>query len=165
MSIEEQKQIVRRFFEEVWNQRRRFVAAEIISPDCVTHQIRSGTPDTSAPRGPEMISAHVAEWLAAFPDIHFSVDQIVAEADLVAVRCTATGTHAGSWLGILPTGRQITIRMAVTYRLAGGVIAEDWVLVDFLGVLQQLGRVRPTSELLQRSHNQIELEKDDESQL
>jgi predicted ester cyclase len=94
----------------------------------------------------------VAEWLAAFPDIHFSVDQVVAERDLVAVHCTATGTHTGSWLGIPPTGRQITIRMAVTYRLAGGMIAEDWVLVDFLGVFQQLGLVQPTSELLRRSH-------------
>ena len=151
MSVEDQKRVVRRFFEEVWNQRHSSVAAEIISPDCITHQLRSGSPDTSAPRSPEIVSAHVAEWLAAFPDIHFSVDEVVAESDLVAVRCTATGTHTGSWLGILPTGRQITIRMAVTYRLAAGMIAEDWVLVDFLGVLQQLGLVQPTSELLQRS--------------
>ena len=155
MSVEEHKQVVLRFFDEVWNRRHRSAAAEIVSSACITHQLRSGAPDTSAPRGPEMISAHVAEWVTAFPDIHFSVDRVVAERDLVALHCIATGTQTGPWLGLRPTGRRIAIRMAVTYRLAGGRIAEDWVLVDFLGVFQQLGLVQPTSELLRR-HGQAE---------
>ena len=116
MSVEEQKRVVLRFFDEIWNQRQRSVAAEIISPDC-------------------------GDSLRACRRV----------ASRLPVHCTATGTHTGSWLGMPPTGRQITIRMAVTYRLAGGMIAEDWVLVDFLGVFQQLGLVPPTSEILQRS--------------
>src|SRR5690348_17925766 len=98
MSVEEHKQVVLRFFDEVWNRRHRSAAAEIVSSACITHQLRSGAPDTSAPRGPEMISAHVAEWVTAFPDIHFSVDQVVAERDLVALHCTAKIGRAHSEL-------------------------------------------------------------------
>ena len=154
MAAEENKRVVFRFFDELWNERRLSAAADLFSPDCVTHQLRSCAADApaAAPRTPEILKAHVAEWLSAFPDIHFAVEQVVAEGNLVAVRCTATGTHTGSWLGIPPTGKHVSIRMAVSYRLDAGQIAEDWVLVDFLGVFQQLGLVAPTSQLVQNSH-------------
>ena len=151
MSIEQNKRIVARFFDELWNERRLDAAREIVASDCLTHQMRSGSPDATAPRTPEILAAHVSDWLGAFPDIRFTIDEMVAEADRVAVRCTASGTHSGAWLGLAATGTRIDIRMSVTYRLAGGKIAEDWVLVDFLGVFQQLGIVAPTNQLLRPS--------------
>ena len=63
-------------------------------------------------------------------------------------QCVARGTHLGSWLGIPATGKVVSIQMFVVHRFADGVIAEDWVLVDSLGVFQQLGLVPPTQELL-----------------
>jgi ketosteroid isomerase-like protein len=113
MAAEENRRVVNRFFDELWNERRLSAAADLFSPDCVTHQLRSGAADTPAPRPPEIIKAHIDEWLSAFPDIHFAVEQVVAEGNLVAVRCAATGTHTGSWLGIPPTGKHVNIRMAL----------------------------------------------------
>lgn len=148
MSMDTNRQIVLRFFHELWNDRRLGIAAEIISSDCVTHQLRSGGDDPPATRGPDALAAHVAEWVRAFPDIRFEIEQMIADGDLVATRCTASGTHSAAWLGIPATGRRISIRMTVTHRVASDLIVEDWVLVDFLGVLQQLGVLAPTSELL-----------------
>ena len=66
-------------------------------------------------------------------------------------QCVARGTHLGSWLGIPATGKFISIQMFVVHRIADGRIVEDWVLVDSLGVFQQLGLVPPTEELLARA--------------
>ena len=73
---------------------------------------------------------------------------MISDADRVMSLCVATGTHLGSWLGIPPTGKSIRIQMVVIHRIRAGQIAEDWVMVDTLGVFQQLGVVRPTEELL-----------------
>ena len=91
---------------------------------------------------------HVADWLAAFPDIRFTIEQMLAEGDRVMTQCVARGKHLGSWLGIPATRKIITIQMFVVHRIADGLIAEDWVLIDSLGVFQQLGLVPPTEEVL-----------------
>lgn len=148
MSAEQSKTVARRFIEELWNGRRLEVADELFAPDCVTHQLRSGAADVSAQRTPALVKRHVAEWLAAFPDLRFTVEQMIAEADTVVTRCTMHGTHAGAWMGVAPTGRQVSVRMVVIHRIAAGRIAEDWVLVESLGLFQQLGLVPPREELL-----------------
>jgi steroid delta-isomerase-like uncharacterized protein len=148
VSAAESKAIARRFIEELWNARRLELAAELFAPDAVTHQLRSGAPDVSAPRTPDMIKRHINEWLAAFPDLRFTIEQMIAEADTVVTRCTMSGTHTGPWLGVAPTGQQVSVRMIVTQRIAAGRIAEDWVLVESLGLFQQLGLVPPREELL-----------------
>lgn len=144
------RQVVLRFFHEFWNDRRLTIASEIVSSDCLTHQLRSGGDDTPVPRGPEALTAHVTEWLRAFPDLRFEIEQMVADGDLVTTRCTASGTHSAVWLGVPASGRRISIRMVVTHRVVNGSIVEDWVLVEFLGALQQMGVVPPTPELLRR---------------
>jgi len=148
MSQQGNKAIVRRFIEELWNQRKLTLADDLFAEDCVTHQLRVGTDPAGVPRGPEVMKHHVAEWLAAFPDIRFTIEQMLAEGDRVMTQCVARGTHLGSWLGIPATGKFISIQMFVVHRFADGVIAEDWVLVDSLGVFQQLGLVPPSEELL-----------------
>ena len=148
MSAEQCKTIARRFIEELWHGRRLELADELFAPDCVTHQLRSGAADVGVPRPPALVKRHVADWLAAFPDLRFDIEQMIAEGDTVATRCTMRGTHTGAWLGVAPTGRQVTVRMIVIQRIVAGQIAEDWVLVESLGLFQQLGLVPPREELL-----------------
>ena len=81
--MENNKQLVVRFFEEVWNQRKLEIADDLFDNDCHTFQLRSGAPVTSAPRGPGSIKKHIAEWLASFPDLTFTIEQMVAEGDRV----------------------------------------------------------------------------------
>ena len=151
MSAEEDKAVVRRFVEELWNDRRLDAADEIFHPDCVTHQLRSGAADAPARRDPATLKRHVEEWLGGFPDLRFTVEQMVAEAGLVSSRLVAQGTHAGAWLGLAPTGRRVEIRMTTVHRIEGGKIAEDWVLVDSLGFFQQLGLLPTDAEIMSRA--------------
>jgi steroid delta-isomerase-like uncharacterized protein len=148
MSQQANKAVVHRFIEELWNQRKLALADDLFVEDCITHQLRFGSDPAGAPRGPAAMKHHVADWLAAFPDIRFAIEQTLAEGDRVMTQCIARGTHLGSWLGIPATGKFISIQMFVVHRIADGLIAEDWVLVDSLGVFQQLGLVPPSEELL-----------------
>lgn len=143
--------IVQRFVEELWNNRNLDVADEIFSPHCITHQLRSGEPISSAPRDPETIKQHVRDWVEAFPDLQFAIEQTVASEDRVASHITMRGTHNGLWMGISPTGKQIGITMIVIHRIDAGKIVEDWVLVDSLGLFQQLGLVGSREEIFSRS--------------
>ena len=69
MSVEQNKAIVSRFYEELWNDRNLSIADEIISPDCVTHQLQSGAVSAGVKRGPEAVKHHISEWLGGFPDL------------------------------------------------------------------------------------------------
>jgi len=133
--------IIQRFINDLWNARDLSVADEIFAENCVTHQLRSGSAVTAARRDPETIKKHVLEWLNAFPDLTFSVEQMVADGDRVASQMTMQGTQSGTWMGIAPTGKQISIQMMTIHRIEAGKIVEDWVLVDSLGLFQQLGLV------------------------
>ena len=154
MSADENKAIVSRFFDELWNQRRIEIADEIIGADCITHQLQSGAEDTGVLRNPEAVKHHVSGWLVGFPDLRFDVEQMLAEDDHVVTRCAMRGTHGGDWFGIRPTGKRVTIRMIVTHRIQEGKIAEDWVLVESLGFFQQLGLISSTQEILALSAKQ-----------
>lgn len=151
MNTEDNKAVVRRFVEELWNARRLEVADEIFAAEGVTHQLHSGTEPTPAPRGPETMKRHVAEWLDSFPDLTFTVEQMLAEGDLVTTRILMRGTHAREWFGVAPTGREISLRMFVVHRLDRGRIVEDWVLVESLGFFQQLGLLPPTEEIFKKA--------------
>jgi steroid delta-isomerase-like uncharacterized protein len=140
--------IVRSFFEKLWNDRRIELADQLINPECHTHQLQSGAPVIATPRGPDAIKAHVREWLNGFPDLKFTIEQQVSEDERVASQVVMTGTHKGPWLGIPPTGRTVSIRMMTIHRIRQGKIIEDWVLVESLGLFQQLGALRETPALI-----------------
>lgn len=142
------KQVINRFVEELWNERRLDVADAIFAQDCVTHQLRSGVPLDAVPRGPEAIKEHVAGWITSFPDLRFSIEQMLSEGDRVVTQLLMEGTHQGAWLGIPPSGKKIHIRMFTVHRVVQGKIVEDWVLVESLGFFQQLGLVADTADLL-----------------
>jgi steroid delta-isomerase-like uncharacterized protein len=147
-AMDDPKQLVRRFVEELWNARRLDVANVIFAEDCVTHQLRSGVPTDAVPRGPQAIKEHVAGWITSFPDLRFSIEQMLSEGDRVVTQLLMEGTHQGAWLGMPASGKKIQIRMFTVHRIAQGKIIEDWVLVESLGLFQQLGVVPNTADLV-----------------
>jgi steroid delta-isomerase-like uncharacterized protein len=146
--MEDNKRVIRRFFFELWNQRKLEIADDIFDDDCRTYQLQSGAPVASTPRGPESIKNHIAEWLSGFPDLTFTIEQMIAEGDRVSTLLFMDGTHTGQWLGIPPNGKRINIRLMTIHRLRSFKIIEDWVIVESLGFFQQLGILPATSELL-----------------
>ena len=82
----------------------------------------------------------------AFPDLHFTVEDQIAEGDMVANRVTARGTHQGEFMGIAPTGKQVTVTGITIDRIAGDKLEESWASWDFLGLMQQLGAIPEPGE-------------------
>jgi steroid delta-isomerase-like uncharacterized protein len=142
------KKLINRFVGELWNERRLEVADAIFASDCVTHQLRSGFLADAVPRGPHAIKEHVAGWIASFPDLRFSIEQMLSEGDRVATQLLMEGTHQSAWLGIPASGNKVQIRMFTVHRVVQDKIVEDWVLVESLGLFQQLGVVPNTDDLL-----------------
>ena len=134
MSKEENKAVVRRFFEELLSTDNFAVADEILSSDFRFYF--AGSPD---PMNLEQYKEFLVARRAAFPDRRFVVEDIIAEEDKVSARFTMRGTHKGEFRGLAPSGREVTMSGIDMIRLAEGKIVEDRVEVDQLGMMQQLG--------------------------
>jgi len=134
----------------MWNQRHLELADELFAPDCVTHQLRGGTGAGApgAPRPPQCVKDEASSWLAAFPDLKFDVEQMIAANDYVVTRYTLRGTQRGVWCGLPPTDQSVSVPMMTIHRIRGGKIVEDWVLVGTLTLFQQLGLVPETSKII-----------------
>ncbi|MBI1924864.1 ester cyclase, partial [Candidatus Poribacteria bacterium] len=137
-ATEANKAIVRRLHEEVWNQRKLSVVDEIISPTFVRH-----IPPNPDIRGPEGLKQYAIALLTGFPDFHLTTEDMIAEGDKVVNRFTARGTHKGEFLGIPPTGKPVIATGIGIFHIVGGLIEEDWLLLDNVGLLQQLGVIPP----------------------
>jgi steroid delta-isomerase-like uncharacterized protein len=138
LSVDENKAIVRRALEDVFNAANLAAVDEMYAPDFVNHTPPSLGPEV---RGSATVRRFAASWRAAFPDLHFTVEDEWAEGDTVVTRWTARGTHRGTLRGIPPTGRRVVVMALEVSRVAGGKIAEEWLAWDTLGLLQQLGGV------------------------
>ena len=147
-NVRDNKRIVTRFVEELWNERKLEVADVIFDDECHTHQLQSGSPPIATPRGPAAVKAHVTNWLTGFPDLKFTVEQMFADEDRVISLLAMDGTQTGQWMGIPPTKKRVNIKMITIHRIRAEKIIEDWVLVESLGLLQQFGALPPTSEIL-----------------
>jgi steroid delta-isomerase-like uncharacterized protein len=134
MSTEENKAIVRRFFEVVFAEQRVDLTDELVARHYLDHGAMLG----QAP-GLEGAKQKWAIYIAATSDMHVAIEDMVAEGDKVVVRWTYEGTHEGDWLGIPPTGKRFRTSGISIHRLAEGKIAELWQEVDGLGLMQQLG--------------------------
>jgi len=135
MSLEENKELVRRIYDELWNERKLEVAEELIAQDAVNYDTGL-LPQTF---GPEEMKGTVRMVTASFPDNRHEVEEIIAEGDKVVVHCTLTGTHEGEFMGIPPTGRSIEVTEIHVYRLEDGKAVEHRVGRDDLGAMRQLG--------------------------
>jgi steroid delta-isomerase-like uncharacterized protein len=135
MSTEDNKATDRRFIEEGWNQGNTAVFDELLAADYVGH-------DPSGPmHGPEGFKQLYVTYRTAFPDTHLTIEEQIAEGDMVASRWTATGTHQGPLMGIPPSGKRVTIAGITITRFASGKPAEAWFNYDTLGMLQQIGAI------------------------
>ena len=113
--------LARRWFEEVWNQRRVETIDDLIAPESVC--LSPG----GELRGPAEFQSRVYEpFVAAFPDLRVTIEGTVAQGDEVVVRWTASGTHTGPGLGLPATGRPIFIRGMTWMRITGGKLAAGW---------------------------------------
>ncbi len=138
MSTEENKALVRRWGEEVWGKGNLAAIDELLAADIVFNYPPPGV----APNR-EAYKQTVTMYHVALPDIQYTVEDMIAEGDKVAVRWTGRGTQKGEFMGIAPTGKQVTITGNSILRIAGGKIVEEWTEEDILGVLQQLGVFPP----------------------
>ena len=136
MSSEQNKAIVRRAFEEPWKGSLA-VVDELVASDYIGHDPANPEPL----RGPEGVKEFISTYRAAFPDARITVEQQLAEGDLVATRWSGRGTHEGELMGIEPTGKQVTVSGLAISRLEGGKIVEEFLNWDTFGMMQQLGAV------------------------
>jgi len=134
---EQNKTNVRRLFEEVWNKGHVPVADELFTPTYTHHD--SSSPDLG--RGPESEKKRATLYRNAFPDIRFTVEDIIAEGETVVARWSCRGTHKGDLNGIAPTGKQFNITGVSITRFTNGKMSEGFVNWDALGLMQQLGAV------------------------
>jgi steroid delta-isomerase-like uncharacterized protein len=133
--VEENLLLVRRWFQEVWNQKRQDTIRELVSPDCVAH----GTSDTGGDlHGPDGWLELQARLVDAFPDIHIELQDILAVDDKIAVRWTATMHHHGHSLGVPATGAELKLSGMGFARISGGKIVETWDVWDRLSMFQQI---------------------------
>lgn len=126
------KELVRRMYEEAWNEGRLEVVDEICSPDY------RGIGPYGNEMGPDSVKIGISSRRAAFPDVHVSIDDLVSEGDKVVCRLTFTGTHRGEYQGFAPTGKSVTWTGIWIYRVADEKFVERWHNWDLLGLLEQL---------------------------
>jgi predicted ester cyclase len=143
MSTEENKAIARRALEELFSAQGDLdVADEIISPNYIGH-------DPVSPedvRGPEGAKETAMMYRNAFPDVQLSVEDQLAEGDMVATRWIASGTHQGELMGIAPSGNRVTVSGTSVERIVDGKIEETWDNYDALGMMQQIGAIPSPEE-------------------
>jgi steroid delta-isomerase-like uncharacterized protein len=135
MSADANKKIVRRLVVEPW-EGNLGVIDELVASNYVGHD--PAQPDM---QGPEGIKEFITGYLAGYPDAKITIDEQLAEGDLVATRWTGRGTHQGELMGIPPTGKQVTVSGTTISHVKNGKVVEEWTNWDTLGMLQQLGVV------------------------
>ncbi len=139
----ENKALVARALEEIFNRGNLDVADEIYATDYVLHPHHQwGASDRY---GTKTIKYGATDLRAAFPDVRFTMEDMIAEGDMVASRWTFRGTNQDKWKGIPPTGSQVTITGILWSRIEDGKIVEEWSMSDQLGLRQQLGFIPPMS--------------------
>ena len=133
MELEENKALVRRYYQEVLTGRDRDLLARLLDPGFVSH----------VPGGPAVgagaYTAAVDATHAAFPDLVVTVHDQVAEQDKVVTRWSAAGTHSGDFAGVPATGRRVTVTGIHIHRVRRGRLIEHWEELDLLGMLRQVG--------------------------
>ena len=134
------KEIIRRLYKEVWNERKINVIEELISK---SHALIDPMIEGSSV-GPSAYREQVQRLVSAFPDLRFTVDDYVCEKDKVVAVWCITGTHKGEAFGIAPTNKRVSVPGITIHQLSGGKILDSQAVWDSLGLMVQLGVSRPT---------------------
>ena len=136
MATNQNKTLIRRFFDEICNGRKLTVADELFAKNHVYNDPQI----PGAGRGPEGMKQVISTYQTAFPDAHWGVVEMFdAENDLVVTRWIGSGTQKLELEGIPPTGKFVSVQGIYIHRIAGNKIVESWTVWDTLGMLQQLG--------------------------
>lgn len=136
MSLEENKTLARRYFEEVLNPKRGEALDDYETSDYTNNLFPPGSPP-----GPEGERLTLGMFQQAFPDFRIIVEELVAEGEQVAARWRFTGTHDGEFQGLPATGRQVDVGGMNIFHLRDGKFCANWVSLDMLGLLQQVGAI------------------------
>jgi steroid delta-isomerase-like uncharacterized protein len=136
---EQNKTLMRRAVEEVWNQGNVDLLEELVASDFIIHAPQAEI------HGREGAKQYLAMLREAFPDIHFTIEDQFADGDRVMTRWIAHGTPKGAFQGIPPTNKQVRLAGTDIDRIANGKVVECWTSTDDVGLLQQLGAI-PTPE-------------------
>lgn len=136
--LEANKRLVRRFHHRVWTAGDVDAVDGLMADDHVEHN-----PSAPELRGRAAFADHVSTVRSAFAGYEVVPRDVIAEGDIVVVRHARRGTHVGEFAGVAPTGNPFEVPGVVLHRMADGRIAESWVNVDTLGLLEQLGLVHP----------------------
>ena len=129
------KAMIRRMFEEGFNQNRASVIDELIAPNYVNHDLPAPVP------GPEGWKQVVGTFRAAFPDMKITLEDVFADGDKVGTRGVFTGTHKGEFMGVSATGKPVKMKYIDLWRVVDDKLVDNWVQMDMLGMMQQLGAV------------------------
>ena len=130
--------LVRQIFDQAFNQGNLAIVDELISADLTSRMPGWGLPATRMG-----LKQMIVNLRSAFPDLHCKIDDEIGEGEKLAAHWTMLGTHQGSFFGSPPTGRPVTAQGLIFARTENGQIVEDWILIDYLGILQQLGLIPP----------------------
>jgi predicted ester cyclase len=140
MSTEENKRVVRRFYEDVMNRGDADLLDEIMVEDFVDH----GEALFGSPRGRETLKNGVRGARGVLPDLQVTLHEVIAEGDLVGVRGTMRCTHQGPFLNVAPTGHELSWLGLAMFRVVDGRIAERWFNSDSISILRQVGLAPPS---------------------
>lgn len=127
--------VIRRYFEELFNQGRVELVNELLHPEYVNHS--PGSADL--PRGRDGVAIVVRALREGMPDLHYTIDDMVVGADAVAVRATMTGTHTGNFFGLAPSGKAVRVSQMTIEHFRDGQIVSHHRQTDDLSMLRQLG--------------------------
>ena len=131
------KSIVRRLYEEVWNQRKLAVADELLS---ASHALQDpNLPGSQV--GPELYKQRVAELIRGFPDLRFTIEDTIAEREKFVACWTFCGTHQGEFMGVPATGKKVSVEGVTIHHFKNGKILDSYTRWDALGLLQQVGAI------------------------
>ena len=137
MSTEENKALARRLIEEAWNQGNLAVVDELLVYDHIPHHSMIG----DQPPGRELYKQFIVRTRAAFPDMHATIEDQIAEGDKVVTHWSVQGTHQGVFQGHSPTGNQMRVTGIVIDRIVDGKVVEGWMVMDTHDQMQQLGLI------------------------
>ena len=138
-NLEENKALIRRWFEEVWNKGRADAISQMLAEDRIVHGLSD---DVNAPlKGPGGFLPFHAQFREAFPNIEVVVEDQIAEGDRVATRCSVRGKHTGDSLGFAATQAPVEFTGVAITRIKDGKIIEAWNNFDFMKMYRQLGTI------------------------
>lgn len=135
MGVKQNKQLIQRFYDEVWDKGNVDFSQEVFHDDYERHDLRP----TAAEPGAVGMAKIATDFRRAFPDLRWRTDLVLGEGDFVVGRWTASGTHTGSWAAVSPTDKRVEFSGVNIFRFGGDKVAEIWNFRDDLGLMQQLG--------------------------